>query len=80
MNLEFLSACATLLGWGLFFWASLFRRRKSAPVIGSTGFVWPPWGRREWFTPNGYRARVVGSILVGLSVIDSIVRVIRHYS
>ena len=67
-----------LIGFALVFWGSLFGRLKSAPPPGSTHGHWPP-GPREWFTPTGYRARVVGFLFLSITVLEGLVRLALRY-
>jgi hypothetical protein len=54
-----LSNFALLIGLGMYGWASFFRRVPGAPGVGAGGRH-RPWQRAEWFTPAGYRVRLVG--------------------
>jgi hypothetical protein len=51
-----------IVGMALFGWASAFRRAPGKPGLGSEGGAMP-WRHRDWFTPAGNRARMIGWIL-----------------
>ncbi|MHB8079440.1 MAG: hypothetical protein ACYDIE_09310 [Candidatus Krumholzibacteriia bacterium] len=52
----------SILGLGLYAWASAFRRAPGAPGLGSSYGI-RPWRHRDRFTPAGYRVRLVGFTL-----------------
>ena len=73
-----LFALMWLVGFGLFAWGSFFRRLKSAPPVGSSHRRWPP-GPRDWFTPSGYRARVIGFVLLTVAMVEALLRLVLKY-
>jgi len=59
---KFIFNLAFLIGLGLYGWASFSQRVPGAPGVGGGGRHLP-WQRAEWFTPRGYRGRVIGYAL-----------------
>ena len=51
-----------LVGLVTYGWPTFFRRVPGAPGVGGGGRHMP-WQRAEWFTPLGYRVRLVGFFL-----------------
>ena len=62
MELRTIGSLAFIVGFALYCWASIRYRKASAPPLGSGGGR-PYIGKSEWFTPGGYRLRVIGAVL-----------------